>query len=616
MSATSFRSDIQGLRAIAVLAVMAFHYNPAWLPGGFVGVDVFLVISGFLITSILIKKKAKADYSLPATLKYFYISRFKRIGPAYFVMLVLVALVAAVLFLPKDFGTFKDGLENAARFTSNHYFANFGNYFAPVNHEQPLLHTWSLAVEMQFYILAPFLVLLLPIKALKAVFVMLIFSLTMLAEYRMRGQGVEQATYYSLYARLPEFFAGGLAAMYSTSAPRKSVSWLGYLGIASIALALVAQPLLGVFPGAAALLPVVGSLLLLIAPAQGILGKILSTRILVWVGALSYSFYLWHWPVMAFLRYYTGDEVINFGFSLLFIVVTLLLSVASYYGVERAFQIKRTRKHQVTVWAVLIACVFGASQAMAKVNAVFSLEQLPIEYRRYADPATICHGRIVGECLRGDLTSDNEVLVLGDSHAAMLNHFFEYLGKELGFKARIITASSCVTIPGFDYQWIAEWAHQPCVEQIEAAMPYIKASKVIVLAGAWSTQIKSERFITDLEVFVNNNVGKDIKILSQVPRFNLDTSRMRRFDKIGIPSEIQLDLSYEYANKVLAKLALEYDHLEFKSLNDLEVFEKAPYYGGSIIYMDEHHINEIGASAYASDALPYFKNLKASIDKL
>jgi peptidoglycan/LPS O-acetylase OafA/YrhL len=214
MSTANYRPDIQGLRAIAVLAVMAFHFNPAWLPGGFVGVDIFLVISGFLITSILLHKKTQAGYSLPETLKYFYASRFKRIAPAYFVMLVLVALVAAVFFLPQDFNTFKKGLEKAAWFNSNNYFAGFGDYFAPANHEQPLLHTWSLAVEIQFYLLAPFMVLLLPIRWLKWVFTGLLIGLTAIAEYRMRILGIEQATYYSLYARLPEFFAGALAALY------------------------------------------------------------------------------------------------------------------------------------------------------------------------------------------------------------------------------------------------------------------------------------------------------------------------------------------------------------------------------------------------------------------
>jgi peptidoglycan/LPS O-acetylase OafA/YrhL len=150
MSVTSYRPDIQGLCAVAVLAVMLFHFNPTWLPGGFVGVDVFLVISGYLIARILLARKAQPDYYLGGTLRYFYASRLKRIAPAYFAMLVLVSLLAAVLFLPQDLTIYKKGLNQAVWFNSNHYFA-------PANHEQPLLHTWSLAVEIQFYLLAPLL---------------------------------------------------------------------------------------------------------------------------------------------------------------------------------------------------------------------------------------------------------------------------------------------------------------------------------------------------------------------------------------------------------------------------------------------------------------------------
>ena len=166
MSAINYRPDIQGLRAIAVLVVMLFHFNPAWLPGGFVGVDVFLVISGFLIVSILLHKKKQPDCEITSVLKYFYISRLKRIAPAYFSMLVFVSLLAAVFFTSQDLAVYKNGLKQAIWFSSNHYFSGFGDYFAPENHEQPLLHTWSLAVEIQFYLLAPLLVLLLPIKAL------------------------------------------------------------------------------------------------------------------------------------------------------------------------------------------------------------------------------------------------------------------------------------------------------------------------------------------------------------------------------------------------------------------------------------------------------------------
>ena len=213
----TYRTDIQGLRAVAVLAVMLFHFNPAWLPGGFVGVDVFLVISGYLIVRILLQKKAQSGYRLGTTLRYFYASRIKRIAPAYFAMLVLVSLLAAILFLPQDLVVYKKGLNQAAWFHSNSYFAGFGDYFAPASHEQPLLHTWSLAVEIQFYLLVPFLVLLLPTKALKWVLGVLLVGLTLLAQYRLSVLGIQQATYYSLYARLPEFFAGGLVAVYINS---------------------------------------------------------------------------------------------------------------------------------------------------------------------------------------------------------------------------------------------------------------------------------------------------------------------------------------------------------------------------------------------------------------
>lgn len=209
----NFRPDIQGLRAIAVLAVIIFHLNPAWLPGGFVGVDIFLVISGYLIASILLHKKAGQHYSLPATLAYFYSSRLKRIVPAYYTLLIGVSLVAAVLFLPADFTLYQDGLKAAAWFNSNNYFAGFGDYFAPANHEQPLLHTWSLAVEIQFYLIAPLIFLLVAKHHLKWLLPTGIFVLTAFAEYRLQS-GIEQATYYSLLARLPAFLLGGCIALF------------------------------------------------------------------------------------------------------------------------------------------------------------------------------------------------------------------------------------------------------------------------------------------------------------------------------------------------------------------------------------------------------------------
>jgi hypothetical protein len=505
-------------------------------------------------------------------------------------------------------------LEKAAWFNSNNYFADFGDYFAPANHEQPLLHTWSLAVEIQFYLLAPLLILLLPIKALKWTLVALLVGCTLLAEYRMRFLGIEQATYYSLYARLPEFFAGCLAALYTTSVSGRGggrkQAWLSNSGLLLILLAAVAQPKLGHFPGLPALLPIMGTVLLLVSPSPGFISRLLSSKTLVWIGALSYSLYLWHWPVLAFLRYYNGAEVLDLPFSLLFIALTLLLSLASYYWVERPLRAKRTHKKQVLSWSLLAVAILGTSQVMAKVNEAFTPEKLPIEYRRYADASTICHGKIVGDCLRGDLSSNREVLVLGDSHGAMLNSFFDSLGRKLSFKARVITASSCVTIPGFDYQRIVEWAHEPCRKQIAAARQQVSSANLIILAGKWSRHIKSEQFNKALTTFMHRATHhKKIYILSQVPKFTMDIARYRRFKELELPVELKIDYEYEFANKKVNALSEKNPHVIFLSLDKLGLFDSGPFYSGDIIYLDEHHINEIGAQLYAEMAEPIFSKL-------
>lgn len=610
MSAITYRPDIQGLRAIAVLAVMLFHFNPAWLPGGFAGVDVFLVISGFLITNILLHKKSQPAYRLAGTLRYFYGSRFKRIVPAYFAMLVLVSLLAAGLFLPQDFAIYKNGLNSAARFNSNNYFAGFGDYFAPANHEQPLLHTWSLAVEIQFYLLAPLLVLLVPTKALKWLFVALLLGLTAVMEYRLRVLGIQQATYYSLYARLPEFFAGGLAALFIHT-ERGGKPWLGALGLALVLASAAAQPRLGHFPGLPALLPVVGAALVLLHPAQGIAGQLLSNRFIVWLGELSYSLYLWHWPVLALLRYYTGSQVLDIQFSLLFIALTLLLATLSFYWVETPLRVHRPRLKQAVGYSLLVCAVLGTVPGMAKINQALSPPPLPVEYRRYADPATICHGQIVGDCLKGDLSSDKEVLVLGDSHAAMLNLFFDQLGKELGFKARIITASSCVTIPGFDYQRIAEYAKKACLTQIEQVNKYLLHGNTIFLAALWNWHLASRDFENALSRFlaIQSQSGSKIYILEQEPLLIKNPLRMIRLKALGLDQKIDIDHAYRNANATLQGMAARYAGVHSLNFEATDFFSRVPFSGSTPIYFDEHHLNEIGAKRYAAAARSAFQSI-------
>lgn len=613
MSTVTFRSDIQGLRAIAVLTVMIFHFNPVWLPGGFIGVDIFFVISGFLITSILLRRKEQADYNLINTVKYFYSSRFKRIIPAYFAMLILVAVIAAIIFLPQDFYIFQKGLEKAFGFSSNNYFSDFGDYFSPANHEQPLLHTWSLAVEIQFYLLIPLLVLILPINWLKAIFAILLITLTVIAEYKLRIENMRQATYYSLYARLPEFFAGGLTAIYANSfSIRKTQSWVGWIGLLLIVLAAVTQPKIGSFPGVAAFLPVVGSVLLLIAPTKDKLSNIFCSKFLVWIGALSYSLYLWHWPVLAFLRYYTGTETLSLDFSILFIALTFLLSIISYYGIEHTFRSKRTRKNYLAYWLIFGSVLALLSYSTVRINQILTPEELPIEYLNYGDDALICHGHIVGDCLRGNLNSDKEVLVLGDSHAAMLNSFFDHLGKELNFKARIITASSCITIPNFDYHRIAEWGHKPCLEQIEEMKKFYNDAKTIFIAGKWNWHLRSDDFQRIFIDFLEKNKNANIFLISQEPLLSHHPMRNLRFEHLSITNKAGINPDYLDANIWLEGEASKQVNTTYLELNKLPIFDEVPIWNGHLTYYDEHHLNIFGAKEYARQAS---SKIKEAIEK-
>lgn len=608
----NFRPDIQGLRAIAVLAVIVFHLNPAWLPGGFVGVDIFLVISGFLISSILLHKKSKPEYKLLPTLSYFYSSRIKRIAPAYYTTLIVISVIAAVLFLPADFSIYRDGLKKAAYFNSNNYFANFGDYFAPASHEQPLLHTWSLAIEIQFYLLAPFIFLLLPKRLLNWVLPISIIGLTAYAEYQLRIAGNQQATYYSLMARLPAFFLGAWVALLigksNVLARGRRKLWLTWLAAGLIALALALPKITGHFPGLAGLLPTVGAALIILLNANNRLTQLLSNKTLVWLGALSYSLYLWHWPVLAFMRYYTGAEILNWQYSLAFIALTLALAVASFYWIETPLRLKRSSK-QLLGYASLTLLLVVTAVGMKKINAYYTPASLPVEYTRYADPETICHGKILDDCLKGDLSSDKQVLVLGDSHAAMLNHFFDYLGKELGFKARIITASSCVTIPSFDYKRIPEWAHKSCISQIKNAEKYIEELDTIFVAGMWSYQTLSPDFNASLKIFIQKNQSKKIFLLSQIPKLAKEPDRIKRFQNVGLENTQALDLGYIAGNLKQKNLANEFSNVTFIKLDEVPLFGSAPVFNRKIMYLDSHHLNEIGSRKYAKHAAKVIKEI-------
>lgn len=606
-----YRLDIQGLRALAVLVVMLFHYEPELLPGGYVGVDIFLVISGFLITQQLFLKKQAPDYNVTVCLSRFYFSRLRRIVPAYLFMLLLAWGVAKLLFTDDDYAYFFASLKSAAFFVSNQYFAHFGNYFAPGLVEQPLLHTWSLAVEMQFYLLLPALVLVFPVVWTKRIIPILILVLVLAAEWQLRIGGHRQETYYALYSRIPEFLVGSWLAISAAGRDwsRQYADRMFLLGAALIAASLLYLDGESPFPGILLLLPV-GGAALIIAASRSRLVTVLARPAIVWIGFLSYSLYLWHWPVLAFIRYYTGSQSLGLQATVAFVLGTLLLSCLSFYLIEepaRKLRLRSLRCYltvRCTSGAVLLmsAGLLGLYQVAPTAKAYISSAGLGSEYTRYADPADlICHGVDTGDCVRGDLASDLEILVIGDSHAAMLNGFFAELGKEQHFKARVLTASSCVPIPGFNISKLPEWAQAQCLDQTRRVRTELNQDRVLVLAGMWSYHLQDSGFAANLGAFLQAHRSSRVYVLSQVPLWLKNPMRIQRFASLGLTSRILVDPAYRRANDKIARLVKD-NGAYFLALDDLPIFNQAPWLAGNLIYMDESHLNQVGVRAYAQAA--------------
>lgn len=316
----AYRADIDGLRAIAVLGVILFHVNYRWLPGGFVGVDIFFVISGFLITGILAKEIESGTFSFAR----FYLRRVRRILPAFLTVLAATLVGGAVILLPQDFASLLASARYTLLFGANIYFARERGYFDQAADELPLLHMWSLAVEEQFYFVWPVMLLAIwgvarlirrvprRVAILGATLVLLILGFVV-SEHLVRRTGSTQG-YYSLASRFGELLVGAFAALTSrdtAKAHRGTMSVMAIVGLAMIAAAYVAIDRQTPYPGWRALLPTVGTALVLYARTRPQepptwVARLLGNVCMVRVGLLSYSLYLWHWPVLAFARYVCG----------------------------------------------------------------------------------------------------------------------------------------------------------------------------------------------------------------------------------------------------------------------------------------------------------------------
>ncbi len=335
------RPDIDGLRALAVIPVVLFHMELSAFSGGFVGVDVFFVISGFLITSIIVADLERGRFSL----RRFYERRIRRIFPALFTVLAVTTLLAAVILLPRDLEDYSKTLVATSVFASNIHFWRQAGYFDAESHTKPLLHTWSLAVEEQFYILFPLLLIVLhrwwP-RRLKGALAVLAVASFVASVVTVRAD--QSAAFYLAHTRAWELLLGSLLALGAFPAIRRAAVAEGaaLVGLLLLGVSFTAYTEDTVFPGAAALAPCLGAALLIHSgtSVSTRASRFLSLRPLVFVGLISYSLYLWHWALLSMARHWTLDPL-TMGQTTLVVAIAALAAAGSWRFVEQPLRAQR-----------------------------------------------------------------------------------------------------------------------------------------------------------------------------------------------------------------------------------------------------------------------------------
>ena len=385
-----YRREVDGLRAVAVMTVILFHAGVAGFGGGFLGVDVFFVISGYLISTILMAEVEGDRFSLVK----FYERRARRILPALYVMMAAVTVAAALVLMPDDLTRFARSLVAVPLFGSNVLFWQESGYFAATNELKPLLHTWSLAVEEQFYLLFPLMLLLLRRRSRS--FALASFALLFAVSLAAADWGSLQKptpAFFLLPTRFWEPLAGVFVA-YAVGAgwrdrlPVRLAAILSTLGLAMVAVAVAAFDRSPPTPGLSTLLPVVGTMLYLTwSRPTDPAGWLLSTKAMVGVGLVSYSAYLWHQPLFALSRYLSAGALSVAGQAGL-IALTFALAYASWRWVEQPFRDARFNQARIFRWSLAGSLAFvavgGAGIAAGGFETRFIASLSPADQTLYA----------------------------------------------------------------------------------------------------------------------------------------------------------------------------------------------------------------------------------------
>jgi peptidoglycan/LPS O-acetylase OafA/YrhL len=490
-----YRADIDGLRTVAVFSVVGFHAFPDWIKGGYVGVDVFFVISGFLISTILLKSLKRGDFSFLE----FYSRRIKRIFPAMLLVMIVSLIFGWFILLADEYQQLGKHIAGGASFVSNFVLWNESGYFDPAAASKPLLHLWSLGIEEQFYIIWPLFLYLGWHLRFNILSIMLIIAIASFATNLVTISSNPVSAFYSPLSRFWELLMGGMLAFFTIRHSRflpNHDNLKSLLGFLMITISLFTLNHNSAFPGYWALLPTIGAVLILSSDQETWLNRtFLAHPIMVWFGIISYPLYLWHWPLLS-IAYIVEGRIPTRGIRVVAVLCSIALAWLTYRYLEKKIRFRNqgmitgllillsltTMTIGILAWQETIKPRLNDKQLEKIVTAVEDWDYPPrsFEVFKYED-----------QNFYSKLTTREKVLFLGDSY---MEHYGPRIEKLLSGKPKesksviFATTGGCLPIPH-----VFEDKHPECQPRLNAARNLALGhdiDTVVIGANWWSYFVK------------------------------------------------------------------------------------------------------------------------------
>jgi peptidoglycan/LPS O-acetylase OafA/YrhL len=635
--------QLDGLRAIAVVVVIIFHSRPDWLPGGFVGVDVFFFLSGFLITQIVVKSLESGRFSYLD----FIAGRIRRLLPAYVAMICACLLVAPLILLPGEFERLAETSLASLLFLSNVFFYLNLGYFDAAAEQQLLLHTWSLAVEWHFYLIFPFVLWLAYRLTGRVLPVLILLGSASLALNLALTPENAKFTFFMLPARAWELIAGGMLGMAYMNGKligREHGVWSA-VGLMLLAVSVLYFDKNTVFPGAAAIVPILATGVIVfntVRGERGLLTVALSSKMLVLIGQMSYSLYLWHWPVLLYARFYFGEHL-TVPQVLLCWSVIVVLSYGSWRWVESALRGHRwwAGRWRAYLGAVAMAAPLSISAALVMLNDGYE-RRLPepaidlvtaVKWPDFGLCATDYKQDQYYDCVIGNGDAPASVLVWGDSHAQTLIWAINNITNSQKTNVRHVTKGGCPPIY-YGVPISTNTDEEACLTAQKAAWQIVEsdpALSTVLMAARWPlyestslTQVANQakdRFSDQLHETVIQLLKRNLKVIviDSLPEAGFDVANVLARKALLAQEPTVMFMDKRRPMKSLRFIAdIQDENFSILNLNHIlcDDGQCQLMKGDELLYFDDSHLARTGAIKLAPEIeramLPGLVNMKAT----